>query len=110
MDRAQFGKDGADKDLRFGAEKDAIVVVGDPDAGAAEFFVWLKLEVLADPVEAQIAFDRVIAAGAHGNFLAADDRQSGEISRGRGINDDAINAVIAQRLAAQIKHRSVQIV
>src|SRR5439155_1610287 len=79
-------------------------------ASPLEFSVRLEFEVFANPIETQIAFDRVVAAGTHGNFLTADNRDGGEISRGRGVNHDPINAAIMQRLAAQIKHRGVQIV
>src|SRR5207249_10744265 len=53
--------------------------------------------------------DRVVGARPDGHVFAAENDHSCQISRGGRINDNAINAVIAYRLAAQIKQGAVQI-
>ena len=108
-DRLQFGENGADKNLRFGSQEDAIGVVRHPDGSAPEFTVWFQFEILAESVELQIDFDCVVSAGTHRDFLVPDYGDGGKVSRSRGINDDPTDATIAERLTAQIKQSRVQI-
>ena len=108
-DRLQFGENCPDKNLRFGSQEEAIGVVRHPDGGAPEFPVRFQFEILAESVELQIDFDCVVSAGPDRDFFTTDHGNSGKISRGGGINDDPVDAAIAERLAAQIKQSRVQI-
>src|SRR5262249_11855928 len=100
----EFGEDGADEDLTFDAEDDAVGVVRDPDGGAPEFFVRLELVILADLAQLQVELDRIVAAGTDGNFFAIENGDGGEIGVGGGVDDDLVAALVLERLAAQIKH------
>ena len=107
--RLQFGENCADKNLRFGSQKDAVGVVRHPDGSPPEFTVRLQFEIFAESVELQIDFDCVVSAGAHRDFLTTNYGDGGKISRSRRINDDPMDATIAERLTAQIKQSRVQI-
>ena len=65
--------------------------------------------MFSDVFKAQIEFDGVVAAGAHGDFFASGYRHSGQVSICCGVNRDAINAPLFEGLTPEVKRRRVQI-
>src|SRR6476660_8324080 len=65
--------------------------------------------MFVNALQLQIKFDRVVMAGAHGDFLPPDYCGGSKISIGRRVNHNAINTAISERLTAQIKRRRVEI-
>src|SRR5437879_3438838 len=64
---------------------------------------------MADAIYLQVKLDRVVSAGVHGDFFAADYGDRSKISIGSRVNHNAIDTAISKRLTAQIKRRRVQI-
>src|SRR5207237_10582722 len=58
--RLQFGKHGADKNLRFDAKWNAISIVRNPDRRAPEVAMRFQFTVLSDTLELQIDLDRIV--------------------------------------------------
>jgi hypothetical protein len=109
MHRLQFGEHRADKNLRLDPKQKSLWIIRYPDCGTTKFPVRLQFETLVNSLQLQIKFDRVVMAGAHGNFLPPDDCDDCKISIRRRVNHNAINAGISERLTPQIKRRRMQI-
>ena len=71
-DGLELGKNSADKNLRFDAERDPVGVIGNPYRRAPEFPMRLEVKVLADPLELEIDLDGVECSGANRHTFAAD--------------------------------------
>src|SRR5437899_12788551 len=107
--RLQFGKHGADKNLRFDAKWNAISIVRNPDRRAPEFAMRFQFKVLTDTLELKIDFDRIVCSRTNGYSLVSQDGDCRQISRSRGINNDVINAAVVEVLAALVKEGAVQV-
>src|SRR5436309_3205470 len=93
--RLELGKDRADENLCFNAQRNSVCIVRDPNSRAPEFPMWLQFKLLAQVLELKIDLDRVVGARPDGHVFAAENGYSCQISGGGWINDNAINAVIA---------------
>jgi len=71
--------------------------------------VRLQLEMFSDAFELQIKLDRVVSAGAHGDFFSPGNGDRDQVSVCGRVNRQAINAPLFEQLAAQVKRRRVQI-
>src|ERR1700731_1063616 len=109
MHRPQFGKNRADKNLRFDSQNNSIRIIRYPDGGAPKFPMRLQFKIFSNPVKLKIEFDRVVATGADRNLGATDDGNDRKVSIGRRIDDEPVNAPILQRLAPQIKQGRLNI-
>src|SRR5260370_41191686 len=65
--------------------------------------------MLSDAFELQIKLDRVVSAGAHGDFVPPGYGHSNQVSVCCRVNRQAINTPWFERLTAQAKRRGVQI-
>jgi hypothetical protein len=110
MHGLDLGHNRANKQLAFYSQEQPIVVIGNPGDGALKFSMWFELVPLIHPLQLQLTFDGIVGAGPHFDPLSPDYFDTGDVSRIRGINRDAEKASIAQRLAAQIKQRGMQVI
>src|SRR5215470_6463084 len=65
--------------------------------------------MLTDAFQLQIELDRVVSAGAHGNFFPPTYTYSGDVGICCRVNRQTINAALSERLTTHVKGRRMQI-
>jgi hypothetical protein len=101
-------KNSADKNPGFDAKQNSIAIVRKPRLWRAGIS-GVAVNRFADPVKLQIDFLSRCNCRRALRLFAADHSDGSKISGGSGVNDDAVNAAIPERLTTQIKQGRVQI-
>ena len=68
-----------------------------------------QFELFPNSLELKVNFDGVVCSGSNRHSLASQNSDRGQIGRCRRIDDNSIDALVAQGLTAQIKQRTVKV-